>query len=64
MDYRFDTPDGLHYAAKRIGADAQASVGLRFGPAQIAATYRVVTQTAPISFNGFELSASVIVLRF
>ncbi|HEY3783002.1 MAG TPA: hypothetical protein VGL56_18125 [Fimbriimonadaceae bacterium] len=64
MDYRLNTPIGLHYAAKRIGADAEAEVGLRFGPAQVGLTYRAVTQTSPINFSGFELSASVIVLRF
>jgi hypothetical protein len=64
MDYSFDTPDGQHFGAKRLGADSFVEVGLRYGPVQIAAGYRGLTEPAGIDFSGAELSVTLVVVHF
>ena len=64
MDYSFDTPNGQHFGAKRFGVNGGFQVGLRYGRAQITAAYRAFTQPAGINFNGIQLDATYVVVRF
>lgn len=63
-DYSFDTPAGAHFAAKRLGAKGELSVGLRYSGLELAATYHAMTRPADIDFDGVQLSLTWIVVRF
>jgi len=56
IDYSYDDLSNAHFGAKRLGASLGFSTGLRHGPVQLSATYRFVTKTAPINFDGLQLS--------
>lgn len=64
MDYSFDTPNGQHFGAKRIGLNGGVQVGLRYGRAQLTAAYRAFTQPAGIDFNGIQLDLTYVVVHF
>jgi hypothetical protein len=64
FDYSFDTPDGSHWGAKRIGADGDAEVGLRYGPVEVAAKYRLLTEAAGVNFSGLQLSLTWYLFHF
>ena len=64
IDYSFDTPLGEHFGAKRLGADASAEVGLRYGEVELAANYRLLTAPAGINTSGWQLSLTWFVFHF
>jgi hypothetical protein len=64
FDYSFDTPDGTHYGAKRIGADGGAEIGLRCGPVELAANYRLLTAPAGVNLSGLQVSLTWFVFHF
>jgi hypothetical protein len=64
MDYSFDTSAGNHIAAKRLGADGLAEIGLLWGPVRVSAGYRFLTEPAGINFSGFLVTATLSLFRF
>lgn len=64
MDYSFDLPSGQHRAAKRLGGDAMAGIGLRYDRLLFTAGYRQMTEPAAINFSGLELALTWTVVRF
>jgi len=64
FDYSYNTPLGAHYGAKRLGFDGGAEVGLRYGPVEVAANYRVLTNSAVINLSGLQLSLTWYVFHF
>ena len=64
FDYAFDMPDGRHFGAKRFGGDGSAEVGLRYGPVELAANYRLLTQPVGVNFSGVQLSLTWYVFHF
>jgi hypothetical protein len=64
MDYSFDNPAGAHFGAKRLGAEGEVKIGLRYTRLQLEASYHALTEPAGISFNGLQLAVTYIVVRF
>jgi hypothetical protein len=64
FDYSYNTPLGAHYGAKRLGFDGGAEVGLRYGQVELAANYRVLTDSAVINLSGLQLSLTWYVFHF
>jgi hypothetical protein len=64
VDYSFNTPDGTHFGAKRLGATGEVEVGLRYGQLRLALDYREFTQASGLDFSGLQASLAWIVFRF
>ena len=64
MDYSYNIPSGAHFGAKRLGAEGELGIGIRYARVQLAASYRVFTEPADLNFDGLQLSLTWIAVRF